>query len=453
MDGLPAPRRQWAMMAICCGTGLAVIDASIPTVALPTLASEFGVKSSTAVLVVTIYQLVLVMTLLPFSALGYRIGLRRLYQYGQFIFLVSTILCFFANSLPFLLVVRILQALGAAASLSVSSALIRMTFPAARLGRGLAINTVVVSSAGALAPTMGGLVLSVASWPWIFAVAAPLALVSLAIGWRVLPTSEPRAEPYDVVGAILCALTFGLVIAGLETMVHHQPLAIATVMIGAGAVIGLGFVRRELTVKMPMLPVDLLRNPLLALSALGGLLAFIASMTFTLSLPFRLEHHFGFKPEEVGAMITPWPLSIAIVGPLAGLLSDRVPAGILGGIGMLISTVSLLMLAFLPEQLNHHELMWRMALCGAGFGLFLPPNGRAIIHASPVHRAAAAGGLISTTRLTGQTLGATLLAWLLSAGMGDGRAPALVAAGLALLAGFCSLARLSVGAPKIRRPI
>ena len=143
---------------------------------------------------------------------------------------------------------------------------------------------------------------------------------------------------------------------------------------------------------------------------------------------------------------------IAIVGPLAGILSDRVPAGILGGIGMLISTVSLLMLAFLPDQVSHHELMWRMALCGAGFGLFLPPNARTIIHASPVNRAAAAGGLISTTRLTGQTLGATLLAGLLSANLGDGRAPALVAAGLALLAGLFSLARLSMGAPKNPRP-
>src|ERR1700691_4826367 len=157
MDGLPTPRRY---LAILFGTALAVIDGSVVTVALPTLAHDLGVHASSAVLVVTIYQLVLVMTVLPFSALGSRIGLRRLYQYGQLAFLLATVLCFFARNLPFLLLVRAIQALGAAAALSVSSALIRSTYPARQLGRGLGIGNVVVSSSITLAPTLGGLVLS-----------------------------------------------------------------------------------------------------------------------------------------------------------------------------------------------------------------------------------------------------------------------------------------------------
>lgn len=141
-------------------------------------------------------------------------------------------------------------------------------------------------------------------------------------------------------------------------------------------------------------------------------------------------------------MITPWPLAILIVGPLAGILSDRFPAGILGGLGMLIATAGLLSLAYLPVQLSHFDMVWRMALSGAGFALFVAPNARLIIHSAPHQRAASAGGLISTTRLTGQTLGATLLAALLALGVGSGPAPALVAAGLAVLAGLCSVARL-----------
>src|SRR5580693_260551 len=137
MDGLPTPRRYLAILAISSGTALAVIDGSVVTVALPTLAHDLGVRPSAAVSVVTVYQLVLVMTLLPFSALGSRIGLRRLYQYGQLAFLGSTILCFFAKSLAFLLVLRSIQALGAGAALSVSSALIRSTYPPRQLGRGL----------------------------------------------------------------------------------------------------------------------------------------------------------------------------------------------------------------------------------------------------------------------------------------------------------------------------
>jgi MFS transporter, DHA2 family, multidrug resistance protein len=443
MDGLPTPRRYLAILAISTGTALAVIDGSVVTVALPTLAHDLGVHSSTAVLVVTLYQLVLVMTLLPFSALGSRIGLRRLYQYGQLAFLVATVLCFFARNLPFLLLVRAIQALGAAASLSVSSALIRSTYPARQLGRGLGIGNVVVSSSIALAPTLGGLVLSVATWPWIFAAASPLALLSLLLGRKALPEPVPRDDPYDVRAAVLCALTFGLIISGLESAVHGGPPLIAVMLISVGAVIAVVFVRRELQSRIPILPVDLLMRPVVGLSALGGLLVFIASMTFMLSLPFRLQQQYGFAPGEVGAMITPWPLAILLIGPTAGMLSDRFPAGILGGIGMVIATAGLLSLAFLPAHLSHFDLVWRMALTGAGFGLFVAPNARLIIHSAPHERAASAGGLISTTRLTGQTLGATVLAALLSVGVGTGPVPALLAAGLALLAGICSLARMS----------
>ncbi|MFI4866030.1 MAG: MFS transporter [Steroidobacterales bacterium] len=442
MDGLPTPRRYLAILAISCGTALAVIDGSVVTVALPTLAHDLAVHASTAVLVVTVYQLVLVMTLLPFSALGTRIGLRRLYQYGQLAFLVATVLCFFARNLPFLLMVRAIQALGAAASLSVSSALIRSTYPARQLGRGLGIGNVVVSSSIALAPTLGGLVLSVASWPWIFAAAAPLGLLSLLLGRRALPDPQPRDEPYDVRAAVLCALTFGLIISGLESAVHGGSPLIAAVVIAAGAVIAVVFVRRELESRIPILPVDLLMRPVVGLSALGGLLVFIASMTFILSLPFRLQQQYGFAPGEVGAMITPWPLAILLIGPTAGMLSDRFPAGILGGIGMAIAAAGLLSLAFLPAHLSHFDMVWRMAIAGAGFGLFVAPNARLIIHSAPHERAASAGGLISTTRLTGQTLGATLLAALLSVGVGTGPVPALLAAGLAVLAGICSVARL-----------
>lgn len=443
MDGLPTPRRYLAVLAICFGTALAVIDGSIVTVALPTLAQDLHVDASAAVLVVTVYQLVLVMTLLPFSALGSRIGMRRLYQYGQLAFAVATVLCFFARSLPFLLVVRAIQALGAAAALSVSSALIRAIYPSRQLGRGLGINNVVVSSSAAIAPSVGGMVLSVASWPWIFAAAAPLAVFSLLLGRKSLPEPPLLNEPYDVLGALLCALTFGLTIAGLESGVHGDSPVVALAIVAAGVVIAIVFVRRELNEKLPILPVDLFATPVLRLSIVSGFLCFIASMDLILSLPFRLQQHFGFSPTEVGAMITPWPLAMMVIAPIAGLLSDRFRAGMLGAVGMSIATTALLLLAFLPEQASHFDIVWRVALAGAGFGLFLAPNARLIVGTAPVERAASAGGLLSTTRLTGQTLGATLLATLLSLNVGADRTPALVAAGLAFVAGICSLVRLT----------
>ena len=138
-----------------------------------------------------------------------------------------------------------------------------------------------------------------------------------------------------------------------------------------------------------------------------------------------------------------------IVAPLAGWLSDRYPAGILGGIGMAISIAALLLIAFMPADPSYFDVAWRMALCGSGFGMFLPPNARLIIGSAPRDRAAAAGGLVSTVRLVGQTTGATLVAALLALGIGAGATPPLVAAGFALVAGLCSLSRLR---PSIRNP-
>ncbi|KTF69320.1 MFS transporter [Sphingomonas sp. HT-1] len=448
IEGLPLPRRLAAIAAVSFGAALVVIDGAIATVALPTIARDLHVESSAAVAVVTIYQLVLVMLLLPFSGLGNRIGLKRLYQAGQIVFTVATILCFFAKSLPFLLIVRAAQAAGAAAALSVSSALVRQIYPAHQLGHGLGVNSVVVSVSSAIAPTLGGLVLGFGPWPWVFASAVPFAIASLLLG-RALP-DVPRSEArFDVLGAVLCAAMFGLVIGGLESAVHGDSPVVSAAVVLAGVAIGVIFVRRERGEAEPILPVDLLGRPVLALSTIGAFTAFVATMSILLSLPFRLQHGYGFAPSEVGAVIAPWPLTTMFVAPMAGSLSDRYPAGALGGIGMAIAIAGLVSLAFLPHDPSYLDIAWRMSLTGAGFGMFLSPNARLIIGSAPVERAAAAGGLISTTRMVGQTAGATLVAALLAAGVGAGMAPALVAAGLALIAGICSLARLR---PSVRNP-
>jgi DHA2 family multidrug resistance protein-like MFS transporter len=390
-----------------------------------------------------------VWALRPFAAVGDQTANTRLYQAGQLVFTIATVLCFFAHSLGFLLVVRALQATGAAASLSVMAAMIRRIYPAKHLGRGLGLNNVVGSVSGALAPTAGGLILAIAPWPWVFAMAAPFAVLSLALGRWALPDVPPRPGSYNLAGAMLNMATFGLVIAGLEALVHGNSPIVSGAVVGIGLLFGVILVRHERREPFPILPVDLLVRPVLALSVAGAFIAFFASQMLTLSLPFRLQHGFGFAPSEVGAMIAPWPLTTMVVAPLAGSLSDRYPAGLLGGIGMVIATVALILLAFLPAHPEYFDVAWRMALCGAGFGLFLSPNARLIVGSAPRERAASAGGLVSTTRLVGQTMGATGVATMLALGFGTMPTPALVAAALTVIAGLCSVSRLR---PSIRNP-
>ncbi|MEZ5655171.1 MAG: MFS transporter [Sphingobium sp.] len=440
-DGLPIRRRLVAILALGFGTSLAVIDGTIVNVALPTIARDLKTDNASAVLVVTVYQLVLVMSLLPMAALGQYIGLRKVYQSGQVLFVVATMLCFFANSLPYLLIVRAFQALGAATVLSMSTALLRSVYPSAQLGRGLAVNSVIVSVSSALAPTLGGGILALADWPWVFAAPVPFGLLSLALG-RALPKVPGHGESFDILAAVMCALTMGLVITGLEGSIHGDSPVVSIFLVLVGVVIGVIFVRRELREPQPIMPLDLLAKPVLALSALGSFIAFMVQMTVLVWLPFRLQHGYEFSPAQVGAMLAAAPMTTMIAGPVAGILSDKYHAGILGGIGMTVAIAGLLALSSLPPEPHYFDIAWRMALFGAGMGLFMPPNARMIIRHAPDHRTAAAGGLISTVRLTGQTIGATLAAALLAIGLGDGGTPAIIAACLALMAGFASVARL-----------
>lgn len=438
--GVPHPRRGWAIVAISFGTALLVIDNTIVTVALPAIAEDLGAPGSTAVMLVTLYQLILLMTLMPFSALGDLLGHRRLYELGQVLFLGATLLCVMAPSLPVLLLGRGLQALGAAAALSMNAAILRQIYPASRLGRGLAINSIIIASASAFAPTLGGFILAVAEWRWIFAAAAPFALVSLMLG-RMLPASAPTRSNYDLAGAGMYALICAVLVGGVEIHAHGGPPAGALAFLIAGAILGALFIRRERGKPNPILPVDLLSKARFALPTIAAMASFMASMAFLLSLPFRLNEA-GFAPEEIGAVMSAWPLAMMVTGALAGVLADHTRPGLLGAIGMAICVSGLTAMATLPAEPDALDVAWRLLLGGAGVGLFLSPNSHQIVGAAPPHRLAAAGALVSTTRLAGQTLGAVLFGALLAAGLGMGAAPALVAAAFALAAGLCSLAVL-----------
>jgi DHA2 family multidrug resistance protein-like MFS transporter len=451
-DGLPMPRRLVAIVALGLGTMLTVIDGNIVTVALPTIARDLHVDGSAAVLVVTVYQLVLVMALLPCSALGDLIGLKRMYQYGQLLFTAATFLCFFAKSLPVLLVVRAMQGLGAAAALSMMAALIRHSYPARNLGRGLGMSSIIVSVSAASAPVAGGLILAVAPWPWLFAAGVPFAILSLWLGRAALPDVAPVVHRYNLAGALLNMATFGLLIGGIECGVHGGSPLLSLAIVILGVVFAIWFVRHERAEARPILPVDMLGDPMIGLSALGALLTFSGSMLLLLSMPFRLEQLYGFSPSEVGAVITPLPVAMMIISPLAGILSDRVRPALLGAFGMAIVASACLLLAFAPTHAGYFDFAWRMAMCGCGLSLYLAPNARLIVGSAPRHRAAAAGGLISTTRLTGQTIGATLMAILLTLGLGA-TVPPLLAAVFATIAGVCSLTRMRVGAVRGFGPI
>lgn len=438
-DGLPKPRRYWAIAAISFGTALLVLDGAIANVALPTIARDLGVSNAVVTNVVTIYQLVLVMVLLPFSSVGDRIGHRRLYQIGQSVFLVASALCLLAENLFVLLSLRALQALGAGMALSVSAAMLRQIYPARQLGSGMGINSVIVASSAALAPTLGGFIVGHLPWQWVFAAAVPFAVVSLGLG-RWLPEPVRQDRPPEWLSGAWSALTMLLLIGGLQLATHEDGILGAALSV-AGVLSAILLVRRELKRNAPVVPVDLLVRPVIGFSALAAIACFIAAGSLMLSLPFRLEEAMGYEPQQVGLLLLPFPLTMLVIAPLAGWMSDRIAPTKLGVTGMAIAIAGLLLLAMMPDNPGEFAIAWRLSFTALGFGLFLAPNSRLLIGQAPKDRAAAAGGLLSTARLVGQTMAAVGVGILLAGGMGLGPTPLFVACALAVVAALCSLAR------------
>ncbi len=386
-------------------------------------------------MVVTVFQLILIMTVLPLAALGDRIGHRRVYQSGLCLFMSATMLCLFARSLPQLLAVRALQGLGAAATFSVSAALIRSIYPRSLLGRGLALNTIVASTSASMAPTLGGLILSVASWPWLFAATIPIAAASLLAGRKSLPASPRTSQRYDLYGALLCAAMFGFGTGAIEGAVHGAPTILYTPTAFFAAILAAIFVHREIRKSDPILPVDLLGRKLVAWASSGALLANLAAMSLLLMLPFRLQQAYGYSPRETGLLLASWPVAMMIVAPAAGMLSDRIMPSWLCMTGMMIASLGMITLACLPAvSPGHFGLMWRIALTATGFGLYYSPNARQLIGSVPAKRAAAAGALSQTTRMAGQVLGSTIAAALLALHASTGPASPMLGAVFALAA-------------------
>ena len=438
-DGLPKPRRYWAIAAISFGTALLVLDGAIANVALPTIARDLGVTDAVVTNVVTIYQLVLVMVLLPFSSLGDRIGHRNFYQAGQALFLVASALCLLAQDFFVLLALRALQAIGAGMALSVSAAMLRQVYPARQLGTGMGVNSVIVASSAALAPTLGGFIVEHAAWQWVFAAAAPFAVVSLLLG-RALPEPVRQQRPPEWLSGLWSAATMLLLIGGLQ-LATHENAALGAALALAGAVSLWLLVRRERARTAPVLPIDLLAIPVLGFSALGAIACFVSAGALMLSLPFRFEEAMGYAPQQVGLLLLPFPLTMLVVAPLAGWMSDRIAPTKLGVTGMALAIAGLLLLVFMPDRPGELAIAWRLSLTAAGFGLFFAPNSRLLIGQAPRERAAAAGGLLSTSRLLGQTMAAVTVGVLLAAGAGLGSVPLFVSCALAVVAALCSLAR------------
>lgn len=443
-EGLPVPRRYWSVLAIWLAIAMAVLDGAIANVALPTIARELRASAAASIWIVNAYQLAITVCLLPLAALGDKLGYRRVYMAGLAVFTLGSLACALSQTLAGLVAARVFQGIGAAGIMSINSALVRFTYPHRLLGRGIGLNAVIISVSAAVGPTVASAILARASWEWLFAVNVPIGVLTIAIASRALPRTEGSGRPFDWLSALLNAVTFGLLILGLEGLAR-EGLLIGLLRLAGAAVAGFLLVQRELRRVAPLVPFDLLRIPIFGLSAATSVVSFSAQMLAYTVLPFYFQEMLGRSPVAIGLLMTPWPLAVAVTAPIAGHLADRRPAGLLGGIGLAVFATGLALLSQVEPGASNWEICWRMVVCGAGFGFFQSPNNRAMVSAAPIIRSGAAGGMLATARLLGQTFGALATAVFFSvAGTRATAAALLTAGGVAASAAGVSLLRLRV---------
>jgi DHA2 family multidrug resistance protein-like MFS transporter len=434
-DGVGVPQRYWAHLAIGIGVIMSSMDGSIANVALPTLVRVLHVTPAKSIWVVNAYQLSVCMSLLIIGSLSDIYGYDRVYRICLALFTAASLACALSHDLTSLAIARFIQGMGGAGILGVTNAMLRGIYPKRELSAGIGRNALLVAFSLAVGPPVGSLILSVASWQWLFAINVPVGAVALLVAQRSLPSFPRSAHAFDLRSAGLSGATFALLILGIDGVGHGQPACLVTAELAASLICGRTLFRRQKSLASPLLPVDLLRIRLFALSVSTTFLASMAQLMAYVAIPFLLQYNLGRNLGEVGWLITPWPIIVGLVAPFAGKLAQRVAAAKLASAGLAILAVALLVLAWLPARSPAAFIVLPMMLAGLGYGIFLPPNAATQIGAVPIQRSGGASTMGATCRTLGQAIGAAIVAAMFGLDALTGARVALVAAAGIAVAG------------------
>ncbi|HEX7386312.1 MAG TPA: DHA2 family efflux MFS transporter permease subunit [Castellaniella sp.] len=451
---LDRPDAHWlAVYTVCIGAFMGQLDASIVTVAFPTLQQHFGAPMGEVEWVALSYLLVLVAAVVAAGRFSDMVGRKLLYTYGFALFTLASVACGFAPNLPSLIVFRAIQGLGAVMLQANSVALIATSIPRATLGRAIGIQGAFQALGLALGPSVGGLLIALGGWRLIFFVNLPAGILGCVAGWYLLPRSRYLAKraPFDWWGLALFApasvALFGALSRARETGFDSTPVV---GMFALAILFLIAFLLRETRAHAPMVDLRLFRNAAFSAGIASGLLSYAVLFGILFVVPFLTERGFGLSTGTSGLVLTVLPAALGITAPYAGRLADRVGARPLTVAGMTLSGLGLLMAAFWHG--GPAALAVELVIMGIGLGLFTPPNNAAIMASAPQTQSGSAGGLLNMTRSIGTALGVALAALVFGFASGsDHPAHALTMQGFAATAVLLAvLALLAAGLAALR---
>jgi DHA2 family multidrug resistance protein-like MFS transporter len=263
-------------------------------------------------------------------------------------------------------------------------------------------------------PTVGGIIVTVLSWPWLFLINVPLGLVAIYFSWQDLPAGRETGGRFDSIGAVLSTTAMVAFVTAVDQAGRWPDAVIgvlAVASVGAAAL----FYRSQRNASAPLLPLEIFSFSRFSLAAMTSLSSFTAQGLAFVALPFLLQYTYGRSAIESALLFTPWPLTVVFAAPLAGRLADKFNATIVSTIGTAIFSIGLAATALLGAQPTVPDILWRLALCGLGFGLFQAPNNREMLSSVPKAMTGTASGILSTARVLGQALGAAIVAVVMAA--------------------------------------
>lgn len=443
-------RRRSAAASVFLAMALVVVDAGMTNAALPKIAQSLGIDPATSILVTSAYQLALVIGLLPAAHVAERLGGRRLFIIGVFLFTTASAFAAAAPSLPLLVAARFLQGMGGAAILGLGMSLLWSVLGIDGLGSAIAWNALNVAFCAAAGPTLGAIIVTVAGWRWLYVLDIPLGLFAMAAA-LALPRTLRSSAPVDWTGIALHVVGATSLFLAFDRLIERPVLA--GILAGMGVVGFALLVRRERPKASPLIPLDLLDHRPFQLAVGASISCFIAQSAGLVALPFYLHNILSMSMLSTGLILACWPLAVAVTSPWANRLSKQLSSSILCASGAVILAVGLIGASLVPVQTNVAPLVLCSAVCGIGFGLFQVPNNRNLFLSAPPERSAAAGGVQATARLTGQTLGAILVSSLFALSSTEiaPRVAMMVAGASALAAALLSALRVTAASSQPSR--
>ena len=394
---------------------MATLDASIVTVALPVMTDKLSVTSKAISWVITSYLLTISATVLIFGRLADIKGKSTVFCYGVLLFALGSLLCGVSDSFTFLLAARILQAIGASAAMATSQGIITQVFPPQERGRALGMSACAVALGSLVGPPLGGFIVSIASWKFVFLINVPIGLAAYFMGMKILPRSNRvTSEKMDVLGAMLFALAVLSLFGSLISEESHggvNPLIVAGFVLAV--ILMAAFVRTEKRHETPLLHLEIFRNSLYSLSIFCAFISFVSISAILLIQPFYLENTLKLSPAVTGLVMMAYPVVLSVAAPIGGYLSDKMGSGFLTFLGLALTSVGLFFMATLGKNSSLSLIVIFVGAMAAGNGIFQSPNNSLVMSLVPRDKLGIAGSINALVRNLGLVFGVSTSTLLL----------------------------------------